>query len=196
MEQLATDTHPSVSTTYVMAIALGFAALALSLALPWIYWGQRRSVRHVLLGSHPPQAALVGLFAGALFALFAWYAFHRVPALHQDLVQLERLLPFDRLSSFHLLVMAVSAGVGEEVLFRGAIQHHLGLWATAFLFGLMHPLSVAYVVYATVAGLLLGWLSVATHSLLAPILCHTAIDALLLWAARRESLQRFESSRW
>lgn len=35
-------------------------------------------------------------------------------------------------------VLALSAAIGEEVLFRGALQPVFGLWATAFLFAMAH----------------------------------------------------------
>jgi membrane protease YdiL (CAAX protease family) len=37
-----------------------------------------------------------------------------------------------------LLAVGVSAGAGEEVLFRGALQPRLGLWPTTFLFTIIH----------------------------------------------------------
>jgi len=195
MEQHITDTYPPVSSRYIVTIALGFLALALILALPWMYWFQGRDLQHALLGPQPLYALLLGTVTGALFTPVAWYFFHRVPALQRNLRQLERMLPLRHMGVFDLLLIALSAGVGEEVLFRGAIQYALGLWGTSFLFGLMHPLSPSYVLYATVAGLLLGWLALVTQSLIAPIVCHTIIDTLLLWAARRESQQRILSSK-
>ena len=196
MEQHVTDTYPPISSRYVVTIALGFLALALVLALPWMHWIQGRDLQYALLGPQPLYALLLGAVTGALFTPIAWYVFHRLPTLQRNLRQLETTLPLRQMGLFDIVLVALSAGVGEEILFRGAIQHALGLWGTSFLFGLMHPLSLAYVLYATVAGLLLGWLAIATQSLLAPIVCHTIIDALLLWAARRESQQRILSSKW
>lgn len=36
------------------------------------------------------------------------------------------------------LILAIAAGVGEEILFRGALQKVFGLWFTSFLFALVH----------------------------------------------------------
>lgn len=37
-----------------------------------------------------------------------------------------------------LLAVGLSAGIGEEVLFRGALQPRFGLWPTTFLFAVIH----------------------------------------------------------
>jgi membrane protease YdiL (CAAX protease family) len=36
------------------------------------------------------------------------------------------------------VALAVGAGVGEEILFRGALQPVLGIWFTSFFFALIH----------------------------------------------------------
>src|SRR5690554_5877719 len=63
-----------------------------------------------------------------------------------------------------LLALSVLAGVGEELLFRGAIQgwllQHTGPWtaviAASVLFGLVHYVSFTYFVMATGLGAVLG----------------------------------------
>lgn len=42
------------------------------------------------------------------------------------------------LSGWRPLWISLAAGVGEEVLFRGALQPHLGIWITSALFALAH----------------------------------------------------------
>ena len=42
------------------------------------------------------------------------------------------------LSGWRPLWISLAAGVGEEVLFRGALQPHLGIWVTSALFALAH----------------------------------------------------------
>jgi membrane protease YdiL (CAAX protease family) len=87
-----------------------------------------------------------------------------------------------------LALIAVVAGVGEELLFRGLIQEGLsrwlGLWVglglASVVFGLMHPLTPAYTVLATVAGAYLGWVYVTSGSLLVPIIAHALYDFIAL----------------
>ncbi|MBL6875722.1 MAG: CPBP family intramembrane metalloprotease [Chitinophagales bacterium] len=39
---------------------------------------------------------------------------------------------------YHILFYSFCAGFGEEVLFRGAVQHYILLWPTAVIFVLIH----------------------------------------------------------
>lgn len=39
---------------------------------------------------------------------------------------------------YHVLFYSFCAGVGEEILFRGAVQHYIHLWPTAVIFVLIH----------------------------------------------------------
>ena len=89
-----------------------------------------------------------------------------------------------------LLVVALFAGVGEELLFRGLIQGGLARWwgewpalgVASVVFGLAHCMTYGYAVFATVLGLLLGWLVLVTGDLTAAIVAHAGYDfaALLL----------------
>ena len=76
------------------------------------------------------------------------------------------------------LVMAVVPPFVEELLFRGVVLGNLlpfGKWqailGSAVLFGLMHQ-SVEQLLYATVGGLVLGYIYVATRSIWPCILLH------------------------
>ena len=79
-----------------------------------------------------------------------------------------------------ITVLAVTSSVGEEILFRGAIQPLLGLVLTSLLFGLVHgglgPRFRVWVMFATVGGFVLGALSYFTGNLLAPMLCHLTVN--------------------
>lgn len=91
--------------------------------------------------------------------------------------------------------VALLAGVGEELLFRGVIQTALenqfgalpGLFLAALIFGLAHYVTRAYFVLATLMGLYLGWLYQWTGNLLVPVLVHFLYDWIALeWYVRRE----------
>ena len=85
------------------------------------------------------------------------------------------------------LLIAACAGFVEELLFRGVLQPHLGLWITSFLFGLCHALSTTYFLVAAGLGLYLGlayeW---SGGNLLVPMLIHGIYDfgAFLLYRRR------------
>lgn len=85
-------------------------------------------------------------------------------------------------------LISFAAGLGEEVLFRGALQPLIIRWTTpwigvavvALLFGLAHALTRTYFVVATIIGFYFGWLVVAYDDLVAPIVAHSAYDFFAL----------------
>ncbi|HRQ66251.1 MAG TPA: CPBP family intramembrane metalloprotease [Xanthomonadaceae bacterium] len=94
-----------------------------------------------------------------------------------------------------LVAVALMAGIGEELLFRGVIQAALegwlgplaGLLLASLLFGLAHFVTVGYLVLACLMGLYFGLLYQWTGNLLVPILVHALYD----WVALRWYLRRY-----
>ncbi|MFO8142547.1 MAG: CPBP family intramembrane glutamic endopeptidase [Marinobacter sp.] len=88
-----------------------------------------------------------------------------------------------------LLALSVLAGVGEELLFRGAIQgwllQYTGPWtavlAASVLFGLVHYVSFTYFLVATGLGLVLGGAYQLSGSLELVMVWHAAYDLLALY---------------
>jgi membrane protease YdiL (CAAX protease family) len=91
------------------------------------------------------------------------------------------------LTTAEVLVLALGAALSEELFFRGVVQAELGLPVASLLFGLLHPLGLAYVVWATVAGVGLGVLCTMTGSLVAPAAAHGTYNLLALVYLRRRS---------
>jgi membrane protease YdiL (CAAX protease family) len=79
-----------------------------------------------------------------------------------------------------IALLAVSSAIGEELLFRGALQPLIGFWLTALIFGLLHggfnDRFRLWAAFALAAGVLLGALTVWTDNLLAAILCHLTVN--------------------
>lgn len=90
------------------------------------------------------------------------------------------------------LYLAVITSLGEELLFRGAIQPFAGLVLTSLLFGLLHMgqggLISAWSVWAFIAGLLLGWMYDETASLWPPLIAHFGVNAVSILTLRRAYL--------
>ena len=94
---------------------------------------------------------------------------------------------------WELLAVAVAAGVGEELLFRGALQPLAGRWLGAaaglvlvsVVFGALHAASAAYFVLATLVGLYLGLLAQSYDDLVTPIFVHAVYDFAALCALQR-----------
>jgi membrane protease YdiL (CAAX protease family) len=118
------------------------------------------------------------------------------PSLRQLRQQVESLIhemfPAASISQFALI--AVLAGVGEELLFRGVLQTLLVSWTTPVLglaigslvFGAAHALSKLYFFLATLIGLCFGWLVLHYQDLVAPMVAHSLYDFVaLVYLARR-----------
>ena len=92
-----------------------------------------------------------------------------------------------------LLVLAALSGVGEEALFRGALQPEIGIVATSLLFGALHVgpdrRYLLWTLWAVGAGFLFGALYEWTGGILAPVVAHALHNAvtLLLWRHSRKA---------
>ncbi|MFN2464930.1 MAG: lysostaphin resistance A-like protein [Candidatus Dormibacteria bacterium] len=79
------------------------------------------------------------------------------------------------------VALALAAGIGEEVLFRGAIQPRLGIVAAALMFAVLHTqyaISLASL-EIFILGIALGWLR-QRGSTTAAIIAHSGYDLILL----------------
>jgi membrane protease YdiL (CAAX protease family) len=87
-----------------------------------------------------------------------------------------------------LALIALLAGVSEELLFRGVVQAVLvrelsfgwGLFLTSVLFGLLHAITLGYALLATALSVYLGLVWVGSENLLAPIVAHFLYDFVAL----------------
>lgn len=79
-------------------------------------------------------------------------------------------------------VVALTAGIGEEIFFRGVVQKAVGVWWQGILFGLAHaangnPLQVAF---AFVLGVVFGFIIKRGGSLWTTMTAHAVYDFTLL----------------
>jgi len=94
-----------------------------------------------------------------------------------------------------LLILALIAGIAEELLFRGVIQPWIeqfwgvtaGLVISNFIFGLVHAVTPLYALLAGIVGMYLGLsLNYGTEkNLLVPIIIHGLYDFLAFFALIR-----------
>lgn len=109
----------------------------------------------------------------------------------------EVLVPtFAILTPPQIVVVSLAAGVGEELFFRGWLQAVVGWLPASLAFGLAHVAGarmLAFGVWATGMGAVLGALALATGGLLAPMTAHACYDMLAFHylgaAARRRAAQ-------
>ena len=105
---------------------------------------------------------------------------------------------------WQLAIVALLAGAGEEILFRGLIQGGLvsllnffnlpastllALFLASLSFGLLHPLTKTYALLCMLAGLYLGGVWLWSDNLVVPILIHAFYDffALVYLLSRQTS---------
>ena len=83
-----------------------------------------------------------------------------------------------------IALISLSAGVGEEMLFRGVVQSSLSDWLgvpwgmglASLLFGLLHPISITYMFITAFLGLYLGAVWFVNGNLLTVMITHALYD--------------------
>ena len=123
----------------------------------------------------------------------AAFAGFRIPFVMRR-IKLPATLAAIDVSGYKPLIFGLAAGVGEELLFRAALQPLLGLIAASASFALAHVRTamfaatwvqrVAYMAITFVAGIVLG-LVFARVGLLAAVGAHAIIDVVGLSTIRR-----------
>ena len=101
----------------------------------------------------------------------------------------EKIIPiFANCKLIDLAVIALLAGVGEELFFRGwlqgALTNRLGIWVgiliTSLFFGLAHYLSTTYFIYAFITGIYLGVIYQVSGNLYIVMGIHAVYDFIAL----------------
>ncbi len=181
--------------TFALTVVSEGALLVIAMALGWfLSRGPLAQIDCTGDGLALGLLAATPLFAGLMFT--EHFPVGRLADLQRDVERL--IVPLFRGSTAgELLVIALLAGVAEELLFRGVIQRGveqlsgspwLGLAIGSLLFGLAHPISATYAVMAALIGVYLGWLLVATDNLFVPVVTHAAYDfAALIYLVRRQA---------
>jgi len=174
----------------LLVVAVAGEGLLAAVALVWIW------LRGLTVASGDPVTGLwLGLAVAALLALVNHAVLRYAPAIRpvQALRRMyeDLLRPvFARTRPIDVVVVSVAAGIGEELLFRGAIQAEFGLLTASVLFGLAHiggRGTVAFGLWVVVMGLGLGGLAQVAGGLLAPIVAHAAYDAAAICYIRQDA---------
>jgi membrane protease YdiL (CAAX protease family) len=183
--------HPSgrraVGPRFVSFAGLFYGSLVVVAAL----WGALRGFPLDFFGTSVLQGMLLGALTAVATITSGLVAYRLLPQLRQLADELApRLL--DGADRASLLLVSLFSGVGEEALFRGAVQQEFGLVVASLLFGLAHVgpdrRYLLWTAWAVLAGFVFGALYEVTGGLLAPILAHAAHNAatLLLWKRSRK----------
>ncbi|WP_296932004.1 CPBP family intramembrane glutamic endopeptidase [uncultured Marinobacter sp.] len=141
-----------------------------------------------------PSILYGALGAGLTYA--ALLVLTRVPGLFPENLERQMQGLYNFASSYSpvvLILLSLLAGVGEELLFRGAIQGWLmahtdpvtAVLAASVLFGLVHYVSFTYFLVATGLGLILGAAYVLSESLVMVMIWHALYDMIALYCLLR-----------
>lgn len=160
------------------------------LGLAILYWGHETLEQVFAVPKEPLRASrlvLTGLLGAGLLMILSYFFEDWFPSFRSLKSAITRLL--GPCSVFMAFYLALVSAVGEEVLFRGAIQPFAGLVVTSILFGLLHMgpdgRISAWSLWAMLAGLLLGWMFNETGSLWPPIIAHFGVNAVSILRLRR-----------
>jgi membrane protease YdiL (CAAX protease family) len=190
LDSLAESGRPLLDTGQLVGSVVGLSVLALG-AVGFLI---RRDARATLerLGLRVPQPAHYGVVAlgmGALYLLNAgteglqhrWF-----PDLWDHDQRMSRLIA-GGLGLGGGLLLGVSAGVGEELAMRGALQPRLGLVLTSMVFAALH-VHYSWFGMATIVllGVLLGVIRDRTSTTVA-ILVHSLYDIAAVFTAGGEA---------
>lgn len=169
----------------LVRLSLRFYAALTTVAMAWS-WGVRG--RSLVFAPGEPRLdwirdPLAGVAAGVLvIALSAAFTDHT--RMGRDLARALAAL-IGRPTRRDCVVLAAASAIGEEALFRGAVQPEVGWIAASFVFALAHLVPrrelLPWSVFSFAAGLLLGFLYDATGNLVAPVVAHFTINAINLW---------------
>src|SRR6056297_204701 len=151
------------------------------------------AVTDFLLGNSPMWIQLsVGTAVGFFAALAAWWWIRQsfMTQVHNKYVQLFQSF---RLSITDIVIISLSAGIGEELFFRGAIQPYLGVIWTAILFvalhGYLNPKDWRMASYGILMTLIIVALGYMTEmiGIVSAMTAHVMIDLFLLFKLMNSS---------
>ena len=182
-----------LALTVVVTVGLAFGIIAVV--------GKQSLVDLLGQGRPWPVQLAWGLVIGVLLSVPLISVVRRVPwfaAFHRQMIDLISRVD---LSGWNPLWISLCAGVGEELLFRGALQPLAGLWVTSLIFTVVHfqtgqfrrmnRWKALYAFFVFVVSLGLGAECVRI-GLIAAIVTHTVVDIIALTSLR--AARRAQSS--
>lgn len=171
--------QPGSFLTHPLGLELLVACILLGMAYVWQLLRPIQLIPHLTWSMRWLAAGfLAALLPLLIIPLLETPAAHRWVGLRGLRDNVDSLLAplFGTLGWIEMSLLAVLAGLSEEIFFRGVLQQEIGLLAASVAFGLLHTVSVSYVVWATVVGLYLGFWVHMMQSLWPAIVAHIVID--------------------
>ena len=182
----------SVFSQYYLPVLIGADVLLLLLYFSFYTLRGKHFGQVISLSKMPIAPAAVIFAGGAAFQVIVSvtisFLSQYLPVVEEYGVESSRAFSlFGDNFLLQLFYIAVAAPILEEVVFRGLIYTRLrrampvpaALILSSLLFGVAHGNLVQFV-YATLSGLLLGWLFEKYHSIWASVLFHMAFNGASL----------------
>lgn len=192
-EQLARQAEETGQPPVTLAFLWTQTALFLVIALIGVGWLTRRSFGEALTRLHIVKPTVRQVFIGIGGALAMVPIVSLLSAAAQatgigvdanvDALTEQLIGPITQ-SPLGILSIGLAAAIGEEAIFRGAMQPRFGLIPTSLLFALVHSnygLSMATLVVFAL-GLLLGWLRMRYNTTTAMVAHAVYNSTLVLFA--------------
>ncbi|WDI31189.1 type II CAAX endopeptidase family protein [Hyphococcus flavus] len=143
-----------------------------------------------------PNDFFIGVIATLPLVVFLWW-FSNTTLEHLAVFRRSQIKFFAEIgftfTPLRIALMALGAGITEELLFRGVVQSWISgfapvlvaIIASNILFGALHMRTALYALIAGLVGVYLGVLFAFTDNLLAPMVTHALYDAAALEYTRR-----------
>jgi uncharacterized protein len=173
----------------LLHMSAGSFILYLSIATLLFYFFHDEGLFQVFTQGHSFYLQLlIGLGAGAAAAGIIVFFSTRNPMgpVLEDF-SIFKILKNSNFTWFDRVQISFFAGVGEEILFRGAVQPLAGIWLTSFIFIALHGYvsfkSAGHVLFTILLfglSMMLGLLF-EIFGLLSAITAHAVYDFLMLW---------------
>ena len=164
-----------------------------TIALVVIYFFHRQSLSDAMLVGLPiTQQIVIALAVGLVYALAGYFGFKwqsKNKTIKKTVDSYSRL----DLNGLNPIWISICAGVGEEFLFRAAVQPLIGIWLTSIVFVLAHArayqfktINIATFIQASSIFAISVFLGLIFQyvGLIAAILIHTMIDVVGLYSIR------------
>lgn len=168
---------------------LGFPALGFLLNY---FFESSPKIDLLILNSDSWISILAGILFGISIALVAERV-SEIPFISKSTYDLTEVFRGLDLNVFDITFLAFSAGFGEEILFRGAIQGQLGIWLTSIIFiaihGYLNPKNLGMFVFGLFLVLFSAFLGYLFehHGIWSAIMAHFSYDLVLLNSLRISS---------
>lgn len=103
-----------------------------------MYFFQQQTLKAFFSGGCPLHIQLLRGGSFGITAFIVALVFVKSPWFKASRIFFTGLVASIHPSFVHILFYSFCAGVGEEILFRGAVQPYLGIWFTSIVFIFLH----------------------------------------------------------